>query len=394
MVSSLEQILKVPKLKSECHVAVGIRPSGSLHIGNLLTCALSSMLASPLCTKKGHVTVTLCDIDMPGPRLWNSAEHGFVKYFDSLPVGYESGESAYQKTHAQTTFVFEELSSLLNVKYTIKRLSDTQKHPAYRKALKALCDNHSDQNKSNKSIFSEMFPKFNSNTVPLYPLCPTCTTSSLKASSYENGKLYTSCKNPQCSKGDFSTDIMDPSRVIAVNYLIDPIRDITADVIDVHVFGGDYEQTHRNTSNQTKIELVRKAQQYVGNRIGASPPYLVQGPLIAGVGNAKISKSDDLDKYTYMYFAGRNYQREGMERVGPMEDVLRLIGGMIDYRGLKGMPVLRGKYVVDLDRHSVIPTESEKINEEKRFHKPERVIHQLRDRLFLKLLEKKRKVFL
>src|SRR3989344_663607 len=67
------------------NIAVGLRPSGVIHIGNMSALTLAAMLARDVGPHISRVNVTICDSDLPDYSDWNVKRSRVVRYFRDIP---------------------------------------------------------------------------------------------------------------------------------------------------------------------------------------------------------------------------------------------------------------------------------------------------------------------
>lgn len=275
-----EVINKYSKGSETANIAVGLRPSGIIHLGNMATLGLAGHIASEIGPHLSQLNLTICDLDIPDKRDWSISDSGYVRYFSDLPDKY--GQDSSLLDHAKRgieTFV-KSLGKELGIKYDILLLSDIQKQEGFRSGLKRVLDAH---------MTKQLNGRISKDFALVYPLCPKCHTSNPYPSVYKNGKLQTMCTNPACNQGEYSVDVLDNNFDLAVHYFIDPLRDkLIIPSSSVHVFGGDY--LSESGGNKTKLDKILKVMEIAGQ---GEIPDIVVGPTFYGSDGFKMSKSTE-----------------------------------------------------------------------------------------------------
>jgi len=273
-------------------LAVGFRPSGELHIGNLLTLAYSSVLASRLGLE---LDLMCCDTD------WSAHIHenhrpensDVMKLFFMRDCPCSNHSNIAEHRVDEIRPFLKGLENYTGQKIEPKFLSQ-EGSEGYHEALKQVLENMDE--------FDEIFGggfrrRYRS---PVVNVCDNCGFSHSKGAPYsrETGELVASCRNKACVSG-FSRGQLDEK--IGVYYLVDPVRDPSRDVA-VHVFGGDYRDAAKEQKT-SKIEKVAKITELAN---GETPHYFLT-PMIADKDGKPLSKSkntgvtvseiDDLEAY-------------------------------------------------------------------------------------------------
>lgn len=265
--------------KDPANVSVGLRPSGTIHLGNMATMALAGYLSAEIGPHLSDLNLTICDLDMPDIRDWCVKENGYMRYFANIPDRSECHGSLLDHARECIERFAMGLEKELRIKSKVKLLSEVQKDPGFREGLKKVLD---------ADLMQTLNETVQKGRVLVYPLCPRCHTSKPSANEYREGKVLTECTNPMCSQEQFEVDVLDPNFDLAVHYLIDPIRDCWVPPhSSIHVFGGDYlSECSSNLSKLMKIIEVMKASQ------GKVPDFLV-GPTFYSHDGTKMSKSKE-----------------------------------------------------------------------------------------------------
>jgi lysyl-tRNA synthetase class I len=276
---SLDQ-LKQRELDGD-KVAVGFRPSGSLHVGNLVTIAYAAVLADELGLE---LDLMVCDTD------WSAHihehhlpdENRVMKLFFQryCPCGEHSDVAEHRLDEISE---FLEVLKEETVDFEPGFLSDYE-DDSYDEALRHLLNSMDE--------FDEIFGggfrrRYRS---PVAAVCPECGFSDAKGSSYssETDMLVSACRNPECEAGFMETPLSEPRK--GVYYLVDPIRDPGRDVA-VHVFGGDY----RDAEKEMKTPKIEKVEKITELACGETPEYFL-APIITDEDGQPLSKSHGTGK--------------------------------------------------------------------------------------------------
>ena len=272
-------------------VAVGFRPSGELHVGNLLTLAYSAVIADELDLE---LDLMCCDTD------WSAHIHENHKpennrvmklFFMREAEGFESiAEKRVSQLEPFLDGIEDGLSQGVDAQY----LSDLAGDESYTNALRELLTNMD----AFDNIFGGGFRRRYRS--PVVNVCESCGFSHAKGAAYssETDELVAACCNKDCEQG-FSSGKLTGR--IGVYYLVDPVRDVSRDVA-VHVFGGDY----RDAEKEQKTPKVLKVAKITELACGETPEYFL-APLIADEEGKPLSKSkgtgatvseiDDLERF-------------------------------------------------------------------------------------------------
>ncbi|MFB6159298.1 MAG: hypothetical protein ABEJ95_06620 [Candidatus Nanohalobium sp.] len=291
MVVSRVQELKDKDLDGG-RIAVGFRPSGSLHVGNLVTITYAAVLAEEL---GKDLDLMVCDTDwsahihehhLPG-------ENRVMKLFfqRECPCGSHSDIAEHR---------LDEISGFLEVlkRETVgfepgflSELEDEEYVEALRNVLRSMDEFD--------GIFGGGFRRRYRS--PVAAVCSSCGFSDAKGSSYssEMDLLVSACRNPGCDAGFMEAGLSESEK--GVYYLLDPVRDPGRDVA-VHVFGGDY----RDAEKEMKTPKVEKVEKITELACGESPEYFL-APIITDEDGQPLSKShgtgvtvdevDDLEEF-------------------------------------------------------------------------------------------------
>lgn len=273
-----EVIKKYTGATQERNVAIGIRPSGTIHLGNMSVIALAGYLAKEIGSNISQVNLTICDTDLPHIHDWKRGARKHISYFDSIEDRFECHDSLLDHATEKMKSFISELELLLGVKYNISNLSEVQRQESFRKGLKRVVED--------PEIMKFLNPRFEEG-VFVYPICPECRSSNPTPSEYSKGLLKTTCLNPDCEVKYYQMDILDCSRDLAVHYFIDPLRDRCAEPKSkIHIFGGDYRRKHK-TEDVTKIDKILKVMKIAGE---GDIPDIVIGPMFYASEGGPMSK--------------------------------------------------------------------------------------------------------
>ncbi|MBI2629712.1 hypothetical protein HYW76_01295 [Candidatus Pacearchaeota archaeon] len=269
----------------DADVAMGLRPSGIIHLGNIATLSLASLLARKIGPHLSRVNMTICDIDLPSSTDFDVKTKGFVRYFRELPDKSECHPNMLDHARDAVQNFAGGLEKELKIRINIQNLTKVQKEKTFRDGLKRVLD------VDDKNFMRYLLPQIPDDCVLVYPICRHCSTSNCKPSFYSRGEgvLVTSCSNPDCLQfgKERKVEVADLKEDLAVHYFIDPLRDRTVEPKSrIHVFGGDYKETHGGKI--PKIEKILKVMEIAG--IGDVPDILI-GPTFYSRDGTKMSKS-------------------------------------------------------------------------------------------------------
>ena len=263
-------------------VEVGFRPSGELHVGNLLTIGYAAAVADWL---RKDLTVTVCDTD------WSAHihEHHFPKnnrvmklFFNrECPCGTHDSVVDH---HLEQIYPFlDALEDYMGINIETRKLTDLQGEVGYTDALRTVLKNMNDFD----DIFGGGFRR--RYISPVTVVCDKCGFSHAKGASYSPGtdELVAPCRNQECTNGFASEPLTGE---IGVYYLVDPVRDVSENVA-VHVFGGDY----RDAAKEQKTPKISKVAKITELANGDTPAYFL-APMIADSEGKPLSKSKGAGK--------------------------------------------------------------------------------------------------
>jgi len=293
-------------------VAVGFRPSGELHVGNLLTLAYSAVVAEKLGLE---LDLMCCDTD------WSAHIHEDNKRENNrvMKLFFERDCECSKKDSQEESFskktsdeVFGEHSSIaehrvdeirpflrglekeLDIDIDPEYLSNLEDDEEYLDALRKVLN----KMEAFDDIFGGGFRRRYRS--PVVTVCDSCGFSHAKGSAYskESDELVSGCRNKDCGAGFMSGNL---NGKIGVYYLVDPVRDPSRDVA-VHVFGGDYRDAKKEQKT-SKVEKVAK----ITDLANDETPHYFLAPMISNEDGKPLSKSkntgktvseiDDLEEY-------------------------------------------------------------------------------------------------
>ena len=263
-------------------VTVGFRPSGSLHVGNLLTityaAAVADRLAKPL-------ELAICDTD------WSAHlhEHHFpdnnrvMKLFFKRECPCGEHENVAEHRLEEIRPFLEAVEKQLGVEIDTKYLTELQGDKEYTDALRKILRNMPEFD----DIFGGGFMR--RYISPVTVVCDECGYSHAKGASHSPGtdELVAPCRNMECMNGFMSEPLTGE---IGVYYLVDPVRDPSRDVA-VHVFGGDY----RVAQKEQKTSKIAKVAKITEMATGETPAYFL-APMISDENGRPLSKSKNTGK--------------------------------------------------------------------------------------------------
>lgn len=262
-------------------VAVGYRPSGELHTGNLLSIAYAATVASELGLK---LDVMCCDTD------WSAhiheqhypGESNVMKLFFNRDCSCNKHDNIAEHRMDEIRPFLKGLEEELGIEVETGFLSDLQGDEKYVEALEKILENISEFD----NIFGGGFRRRYES--PVTSVCE-CGFSHAKGAAYSKntGELVFSCRNPDCSEGFAASSIRDE---IGVYYLVDPVRDPSRNTA-VHVFGGDYRAAEKEQKTP-KVEKVAK----ITELATGETPYYFLAPMIADSEGKPLSKSKGTGK--------------------------------------------------------------------------------------------------
>ncbi len=274
-------------------VAVGFRPSGELHVGNLLTIAYAAVISKWL---RKELDLHCCDTD------WSAHIHGHhfpernrvMKLFFNRECPCGEHENVAEHRVEELRPFLDGLEERLDRDFEVRYLSDLRGENGYVDALRTVLKKMGPLDEVFGGGFRRRYIS------PVTGVCDECGYSHAKGASYSAGtdELVAPCHNPECGSYFSSTPLTGE---IGVYYLVDPVRDVSRDVA-VHVFGGDY----RDAEKEMKTPKIEKVAEITELANGETPDYFL-APMIADSDGKPLSKSkgtgrtvseiDDLTQY-------------------------------------------------------------------------------------------------
>ena len=282
---TLPQLVQEYDNKPEVNIALGLRPSGVIHLGNMITIALAMGLGREIGPHISKLNVAVCDYDLPDENDWDIKARGFARFYKDLKDETGVSDSTYSKSRRNIEDFLDKLSRQTSVDFNLRDLSDIQREPSFREGLKRMLDSP----ESMKLIL----PNLKDGSVVVYPICPKCKTTYTatirgKKVIYKDGRIFTHCSNPDCDVEDYDISVLDSDSEFSVHMFIDPLRDsVVNPYADIHVFGGDYSQEH-GENKLPKIDKICDLTKIASG--GRYPDYLV-GPTIYARDGEKMSKT-------------------------------------------------------------------------------------------------------
>lgn len=265
-------------------VAVGFRPSGELHVGNLLTIGYAAVIADNLGLE---LDLMCCDTDWSAHIHEHHREENsdLMKIFFQRKCPCDKHSNIAEHRVDEIRAFLRGLEKELGINIESNYLTDLKGNQEYIDALRNVLNN--------METFDEVFGggfrrRYDS---PVVNVCPNCGFSHSKGAAYseDTDELVFACRNPECEKGFAAGNL---SGRIGVYYLVDPVRDPGRNVA-VHVFGGDYRDASKGMKT-SKIEKVRKITELA---TGETPTYFLS-PMIADDEGKPLSKSKGTGKTT------------------------------------------------------------------------------------------------
>ena len=296
--------------EGEVNVSFGLRPSGTIHLGNMMTMGLAAGLSREIGPHRTSLNITICDLDLPDSTDWSIHKNGYAKHYRDLGDTEGCHNTVAEHTRESIGDFMRALGRTSHIDYRLLSLSDIQRDSKYREGLKRILDT--------PEAIHLINPELPEETVPVYPLCPECKGSytgaqKSKRNVYREGRIFTFCTNAECAIEEFDVDVLDTARDLSVHLFIDPIRDAVMEPhANIHVFGGDYSEEH----SLNKIPKFEKILRLMGI---AAPnqhlPYVLIGPTIYSRDGSKMSKSrnNGLNTRQLKDYLGEDYPERVLE---------------------------------------------------------------------------------
>lgn len=258
-------------------MAVGFRPSGELHLGNLLTITYAAVLADRLDLE---LDLMCCDTDWSAHLKQNhrNDDPKTMKLFLQRDCSCNGHRNVAEHRMEQVEPFVEAVEESLEVEVETGFLTDLKGDEGYMDALRNVLDNMHELDSFFGGVFSSRYRS------PVVNVCEECGFSHSKGAVYseDTDELVFECRNSDCDNWFAASSIKDE---IGVYYLVDPVRDPSRDVA-VHVFGGDYRDAEKGQKT-SKLEKVAKITELAN---GETPEYFV-APMISDEDGKPLSKS-------------------------------------------------------------------------------------------------------
>ncbi len=276
-----ELLWKYVRKGNDLNISFGLRPSGTVHLGNLFTLALAGEMANRIGPHVSKLVLTVLDTEAPFVGDWNFIDKKYVRHYKDLPC--EGYNSFSQRSSEEMFQAMESLNEEMKVPYQLRFLSDVQRDPSFRKGLKNVLDSE----ESKDLVYTN-----GNGRVEVFPLCRNCGTSYMnsikgKTNKYHEGIISTICSNPECDVDEYSVNVLDTSGDISVHPIMGALRDLVDPVTEVHVYGGDYASPH-GESREPKIAKIKRVMEVAAP---TQPLDFFVGPTIFAKGREKMSKS-------------------------------------------------------------------------------------------------------
>lgn len=265
-------------------IEVGFRPSGELHLGNLVSITAAGLLAA---SEDRTLQVTCCDTD------WDAHTHQLVEEQNSRTMRhYFSREdpdgchdSLAKHRSAMARPYIEAIGTALDISIEYRFMSDLQKEQGFRDALARLLERMDAFDAVWDGGFRRRWVS------PVSPVCD-CGFGPAKGASYgaDSRTLTFPCWHDDCSDG-FHEARLDADNELGIYYLVDPIRDTANRDTAIHVFGGDYRKAEKGQKT-TKLHKVASITEIAN---GETPTYWT-APLIVDTDGKPLSKSKGTGK--------------------------------------------------------------------------------------------------
>jgi len=266
-------------LEDEGAIEVGFRPSGELHVGNLVSIGAAAVLADRY---DRRLQVTCCDTD------WGAHTHEHVRDDNKQVMKQFFAREDLDGCHrslAEHRFdlarpYIEAIVDDAGVEAELSMMSDLQKDSAFRDAARRLLERMDEFDAVWEGGFRRRWVS------PFTPVC-ACGFSPAKGASYapESDSLVWPCWAQDCDRG-FHEMSLSGNGMMGIYYLVDPIRDTSSRETAVHVFGGDYAGA-RKGQKTSKIHKVEEITRIANGEV----PHYFMSPLIVSDNGKPLSKS-------------------------------------------------------------------------------------------------------
>ncbi|MGE0792706.1 MAG: hypothetical protein AB7V77_00840 [Candidatus Woesearchaeota archaeon] len=311
-IGSIQTILE-KNPKEHISIAIGYRPSGRIHLGNIVSILMSAYISKEIGIHMSSLKVTNCDLELlsVNDSIQNHTQNNKTNYVKPKDIAHyfkyviQNGE-----TNSMSSINSEPIKILLNdlkreknISFQEYLLSEIQSEQGFRKKLKRFCERIDEVIKYFPDFRAEILKQTQGGAY-IFPICSNCNVGNQHGSNYDNGKLKNKC--PSCGKKN-EFDIEDTEHEISTNFIIDPIRDLESSASsNIHYFGGDYTELLNN--NFTKLEKIAAILNIVKDE-NEETPILFGGPIIYCKKQMKMGKSinNGLEYNTIREIHGEQY---------------------------------------------------------------------------------------
>jgi len=263
--------------------SMGLKPSGSIHLGTAMTFLQGMMVLSN--NPSASLEVNVMDLDFDHQR-----GRDFVPY-QSKTDPEECHRSMSDHTIEESQQALTEMAGHFGVspdKIKVSLFGDITNHPQFQDYLVHLFGS----DKKRQFLKETIAGNNRKSTSLLAPICGSCAHSSTVPPVYKGPKkalrLRARCFNEKCRVERYQVGLTEPRRVNFF-YLVDPIRDLIPDdrgrTVDVHLFGGSYGWEYGE-------ERIPKAKRVLSlmSALSDQAPQIYVGPVLIS-GGTKLGKS-------------------------------------------------------------------------------------------------------
>lgn len=265
-------------------VEVGFRPSGELHLGNLVSIVAAGLIAED---QDRSLQVTCCDTDWDAHthQLEKEGNNQVMQHYFARDDPHGCHTSLAQHRSAVAKPYVDILQNELDVAMEYSFMSDLQQEAGFRDALDRLFTRMDEFDSVWDGGFRRRWIS------PVSPVCD-CGFSPAKGTSYAAASrtMAFPCWNEDCEHG-FHEAALDEENMLGIYYLVDPIRDTANRDTAIHVFGGDYRKAEKGQKT-TKLHKVRRITEIANED---TPTYWT-APLIVDEHGKPLSKSKGTGK--------------------------------------------------------------------------------------------------
>ena len=265
--SSLED-----KVLDGSRVSVGFRPSGELHIGNLLSITYAAVIAERLGME---LDLFCCDTDWSAPILEQNkpGNSDVMKLFYNRDCPCSSHANLPEHRVDEIEPFLRGLRQESGLKFESGFLTELTGGRDYTRALRKILENMEEFDSFFDGAFRHRYRS------PVATFCHECGFSHAKGCDYsvDSDELVASCRNQDCTSSFMNGKL---SEKIGVHYLVDPVRDPSRDVAKV--------------AKITELATGENPAYFLGPMISDSEGK----PLSKSSGTGKtVSEIDDLESY-------------------------------------------------------------------------------------------------